>query len=133
MGAEQNHLCPVTRYSRDPPMRSARVTFARTSDPPCFSVMPMPTSTPDFSSAGANFRSYTRERMRGSHSRASSGSAFSAATAENVIEIGHVCPASFCAVIIINAARAKCAPPDSCPSCRDPSVALAPEPGFAPV
>ena len=35
-------------------MRSARVALARTSEPPCFSVMPMPSSTPDFSCAGRN-------------------------------------------------------------------------------
>ncbi len=50
MGAEQNHLCPVS--SHDPsPAGSARVVLARTSEPPCFSVMPMPASTPGFSRA----------------------------------------------------------------------------------
>src|ERR1700760_244057 len=32
IGAEQNHLCPVTIYSREFPIRSARVVFARTSE-----------------------------------------------------------------------------------------------------
>src|SRR6185312_14209519 len=68
MGAEQNHLCPVIRYSRELPIRSARVVLARTSEPPCFSVMPMPSSTPDFCGAGMNRESYVEERIRGSHS-----------------------------------------------------------------
>src|SRR6185312_868094 len=52
MGAEQNHLCPVIRYSRELPISTARVVLARTSEPPCFSVIPIPSSTPRFSVAG---------------------------------------------------------------------------------
>ena len=48
MGAEQNHLCPVSRWAPGPSAGtgSARVVFARTSEPPCFSVMAMPASRP---------------------------------------------------------------------------------------
>ncbi|MNT23730.1 hypothetical protein D3C72_1591610 [compost metagenome] len=52
MGAEQNHLCPVSRYQPSSPVGSARVALARTSDPPCFSVMAMPMVTPALSAAG---------------------------------------------------------------------------------
>jgi len=58
IGAEQNHLCPVSAHrppspstSPPPTIRSARVVLARTSDPPCFSVMAMPARTPGFSRA----------------------------------------------------------------------------------
>ena len=48
IGAEKNHLWPVRRQ-RSPqaslPSRTARVVLARTSEPPCFSVMPMPIVT----------------------------------------------------------------------------------------
>ncbi len=50
IGAEQNHLCPVRRHEPSP-TASARVALARTSDPPCFSVMPMPAMAPAFSRA----------------------------------------------------------------------------------
>jgi hypothetical protein len=51
MGAEQNHLWPVS--SQPPaPSGSARVVLARTSEPPCFSVMAMPRRTPVLSPAG---------------------------------------------------------------------------------
>jgi hypothetical protein len=55
MGAEQNHLCPVSRNSPPAPppaTGTARVELARTSEPPCFSVMAMPKVTPAFSAAG---------------------------------------------------------------------------------
>lgn len=45
IGAEQNHLCPVSTYSPDASSGLATVVFARTSLPPCFSVMPMPNRT----------------------------------------------------------------------------------------
>jgi hypothetical protein len=52
MGAEKNHLWPVT-LKRWPqaslPAGSARVVLARTSEPPCFSVMPMPMVRPALS------------------------------------------------------------------------------------
>src|SRR5256885_7172034 len=45
MGAEKNHLWPRNRYSPPRPPACtgmATVVLARTSEPPCFSVMPMP-------------------------------------------------------------------------------------------
>ena len=54
IGAEQNHLWPVISYSAPgPPPFSGRATvvLARTSEPPCFSVMAMPISDPALSSA----------------------------------------------------------------------------------
>jgi hypothetical protein len=50
-----NHLWPVTSYSvPGPPPFSARavVVFARTSEPPCFSVIAIPQSAPALSGAG---------------------------------------------------------------------------------
>ena len=55
IGAEQNHLWPVSAYSAPgprPAIASARVVFARTSEPPCFSVIAMPQSAPCFPDAG---------------------------------------------------------------------------------
>ena len=79
IGAEQNHLWPV--ISNSPlPAGSALVVFARTSEPPCFSVMAIPHSAPSFCAAGMNRWSYTVDRNRGSHSAASSGFARSAGT-----------------------------------------------------
>ena len=46
IGAEKNHLWPRIAYARPRPPPSsgvAAVVLARTSEPPCFSVMPMPT------------------------------------------------------------------------------------------
>ena len=66
-GYEQNHLWPVSS-NQPSPTGSARVVFARTSEPPCFSVIAIPHSAPAIS--------------RGSHSAAISGSTRSAGTAE---------------------------------------------------
>ena len=57
IGAEQNHLWPTISYSAPgPPPFSGRATvvFARTSEPPCFSVIAMPQSAPAFSAAGTS-------------------------------------------------------------------------------
>ncbi len=54
IGAEQNHLCPTISYSAPaPPPFSARATvvLARTSEPPCFSVIAMPEIALPFSLA----------------------------------------------------------------------------------
>ena len=51
IGAEQNHLCPVSRCTS--PSGTATVVLARTSEPPCFSVMPMPIVAPDLVARGA--------------------------------------------------------------------------------
>ena len=56
IGAEQNHLWPVNAKHSAPPTDSlsgvARLVFARTSVPPCFSVMAMPIVRPVFSKYG---------------------------------------------------------------------------------
>ncbi len=108
IGAEQNHLCPVSRYSPAASSGFAAVVFARTSLPPCFSVIPMPNSTPPFCAAGRSPSSYTCEVSRGSHSAASSGSVRSAGTAAWVIETGQPCPASACDHTKNPAARRRC-------------------------
>ena len=43
---------PVLRPGPPSPKGKARVVFARTSEPPCFSVIAMPTVTPRFSAMG---------------------------------------------------------------------------------
>ena len=68
MGADMNHLWPVTMYSAPEPRLptgSAFVVAARTSVPPCFSVMPMPRVTALFFAAGAKLGSY----LKGQNSR----------------------------------------------------------------
>src|SRR3546814_200460 len=63
-GQEKNHLWPVMTYSPPgPPLPTgvARVVFERTSEPPCFSVMPMPISAPVFCGIGWSLPSYWRE------------------------------------------------------------------------
>ena len=52
IGADVNHLCPVTRY-QSPTSGVAVVVLVRTSEPPCFSVMPMPMRAPSFFEAGS--------------------------------------------------------------------------------
>ncbi len=55
IGAEQNHLWPTISYSAPgpPPFSGvAVVVLARTSEPPCFSVIAMPHSAEPFSPAG---------------------------------------------------------------------------------
>ena len=56
IGAEQNHLWPVSSYSAPGPpaaIGTATVVFARTSEPPCFSVIAIPHRAPALSGAGA--------------------------------------------------------------------------------
>ena len=55
IGADMNHLWPVSSYSAPgpPPFSGPRVVvFARTSEPPCFSVIAIPHSAPALSGAG---------------------------------------------------------------------------------
>ena len=55
IGAEQNHLWPTISYSAPgpPPFSGvAVVVLARTSEPPCFSVIAIPQSEPRLRSAG---------------------------------------------------------------------------------
>ena len=72
IGADMNHLWPVSSYSAPgpPPLSgTATVEFVRTSEPPCFSVMPMPHRAPALSGAGRRRSpSYEVERKRCSHS-----------------------------------------------------------------
>ena len=49
IGAEVNHLWPCRVYQPSSAVGSARVWLARTSEPPCFSVIPIPASAPTFS------------------------------------------------------------------------------------
>ena len=63
-GAEKNHLWPVMRYEPSAE-RTARVVLARTSEPPCFSVIPMPMRPPRLCSKGMSRGSYSRGRSRG--------------------------------------------------------------------
>ena len=60
IGAEQNHLWPVSSYSAPgppPSIGTATVVLARTSEPPCFSVIAIPHRAPALSGAGAERRS----------------------------------------------------------------------------
>ncbi len=80
IGADKNHLWPTMR--QEPSFRgSARVVLARTSEPPCFSVSPMPISTPRFCAEGMKRRSYSRESSSGIQSRAICGTCLSTGTA----------------------------------------------------
>ena len=78
IGAEVNHLCPRRVYSPSTEVGVASVTFARTSEPPCFSVMPMPASAPRFSPSGTSRGSYVVEASAGVHSLAIASSTRSA-------------------------------------------------------
>ena len=88
IGAEVNHLWPCRVYSPSTEVGRASVTLARTSEPPCFSVIPMPASAPAFSATGRSPKSYVVDASLGVHSLASASSTRSAGTAAYVIEIG---------------------------------------------
>ena len=105
IGAEVNHLCPWRVYSPSVDVGTARVTLARTSEPPCFSVMPMPASAPRLPATGRSPGSYDVDASSGVHSLASASSARSAGTAAYVIEIGQPCPGSVCDQAMKPAAR----------------------------
>ena len=94
MGAEVNHLWPCSVYSPSTWVSLASVTLARTSEPPCFSVMPMPASAPAFSATGRIPGSYVVAASAGVHSLASVSSTRNAGTAAYVIEIGQPWPGS---------------------------------------
>src|ERR1039458_6509745 len=109
IGAEQNHLWPWISYSPPaPPPFNARATvvLARTSEPPCFSVIAIPAIALGFSPGASRRGSYVLAVTLGSHSAASSGWARSAGTTANVIVIGHAKPASACIAVMYIAARA---------------------------
>ena len=52
IGAEQNHLWPTSSKAPSP-IGVARVLLARTSEPPCFSVIAMPITAPRLAATGA--------------------------------------------------------------------------------
>jgi len=106
MGALQNHLWPVRRYA--PSAGSATVVFARTSEPPCFSVIAMPQIADAL--PGRSSGSYAVASSRGSHAAATAGAWRRAGIAENVIEIGQPWPGSDRESVMNSAARATCAP-----------------------
>ena len=94
IGAEKNHLCPVSswRPALSEPTGVARVVFARTSEPPCFSVIPIPIVLPALSQPGTDLGSYIGARMRGSQSVASSGASSRDGTHAYVIVSGQLVP-----------------------------------------
>ena len=55
------------------PAGVAALVLARTSEPPCFSVMPMPINAPRLPCTAVNRGSYSRVKIAGSQSRARSG------------------------------------------------------------
>ncbi len=68
IGAEKNHLWPVSRYSgpqAPTPAGTARVVLVRRSLPPCFSVMPMPTVIERFCASGRSRASCSSEPSSG--------------------------------------------------------------------
>jgi hypothetical protein len=120
-GTEKNHLWPTMRQAPSPsaPKRSlaspgsigsARVVLARTSLPPCFSVMPMPTSAPRFCDTGSERGSYSFDRIFGSQAAASAGTRRRAGTEAKVIVTGHWAPFSTWPNSRYCAARATWAP-----------------------
>jgi hypothetical protein len=62
MGADVNHLWPRMLYGAPGPVAAvtgvAVVVLARTSEPPCFSVMDIPMVQPSFSEMGTSRGSY---------------------------------------------------------------------------
>src|SRR5215468_9531966 len=92
MGADMNHLWPVITYSPPGPplpVATARVVLARTSVPPCFSVMPMPMVTERLCAAPLKRLSYSRAKIFGIQERASSGSTDRVGTEALVMVMGH--------------------------------------------
>ncbi len=124
IGAEVNHLCPKSSYSPSTDVATADVTLARTSEPPCFSVMPMPASAPALSATGRTPKSYVVDASFGVHSLASASSTRRAGTAAYVMEIGHPCPGSVCDQAMKPAARRTWA----CGSSEVQGVAPSPKP-----
>ena len=102
-------MWPVSWYAC-PPIDTPSVVPARTSEPPCFSVIAMPISALRFCSFGSRRGSYSREYSRGSHSSAIHGDPSIEATAAWVIDTGQACPGSTCAKSMNIAARATWAP-----------------------
>ena len=113
IGAEQNHLWPVIAYGCPAPRLSigtACVVFARRSEPPCFSVIAMPTSADFFCDGAMTRESYEDDVTRGTHSAARPGADCSAGTQAVAIDSGQQCPASTIADNMNRAERATHAP-----------------------
>ncbi len=66
IGAEVNHLWPRRVYIPGSAVGVAAVVFVRTSEPPCFSVIPMPASSPRFPAGTRSPGSYSRLVSSGS-------------------------------------------------------------------
>ena len=88
----------------------AVVVLARTSEPPCFSVIAMPKITPSLVAGSRSSGSYTVESSFGSHSAASSGLSRSEGTTACAIEMGQPWPDSIWETIMKPAARSTFAP-----------------------
>ena len=68
---------------------TARVLLARTSEPPCFSVIPMPASSPGLVSGSESPGAYVVAVSPGPYAAASSGLCCRAGQMAYVMEIGH--------------------------------------------
>jgi len=110
IGADVNHLCPRSTYTPGSAVGAADVVFVRTSEPPCFSVMPMPARTPRFPVGTRRPGSYSRAVSSGSYTFARSGWWRRAGTAAYVIDTGQPWPASVWFHTRLPAVRATCAP-----------------------
>ena len=102
IGAEKNHLCPRSEYSPPrppPPTGVALVVFARTSDPPCFSVMPMPNQIERLPEIGLSEGSYSSLNSLSPRVSHSAGSFCSRGMLACVIVAGQSAPYSICAYI----------------------------------
>ena len=93
IGAEVNHLWPTRRYVPSA-CGAAAVVLARTSEPPCFSVIDMPAMSPRLPSGARSPKSYSSDVSSGSYCAARSGCRRRAGMAAYVIETGQPCPAS---------------------------------------
>ncbi|CAM5239509.1 hypothetical protein SBADM41S_06782 [Streptomyces badius] len=109
IGALVNHLCPRSRQVPSV-CSTAAVVLARTSVPPCFSVIPIPASRPRLAVGVLSPGSYTRPVSSGSYVFARSGERRSAGTTAYVIETGHRCPCSSIVASMKPPARATWAP-----------------------
>mmetsp|Transcript_22629 Transcript_22629/g.56197 ORF Transcript_22629/g.56197 Transcript_22629/m.56197 type:complete len:398 (+) Transcript_22629:572-1765(+) len=100
IGADVNHLWPRSVYSPPPTpppgahTAVATLVFARTSEPPCFSVIDMPSVAAAFSPSGTSRGSYARAHSRGSQPAATPPARTSAGTAAKVIVSGQQTPGS---------------------------------------
>src|SRR5580700_9572919 len=92
-GTEKNHLCP-TIDQLPSPFGLAWVWVWRRSDPPCFSVIAMPTVAPVLTVARTCRRSYWEEVTSLPHSAQRAASRRNTGMAEYVMPIGQQMPFS---------------------------------------